>query len=67
MNIDSLLMWIIIGLVVVIGIPFTLWWWKVADKWADAEHRRFKQKTDGRERVVVKQGTEPGPSHDQSR
>lgn len=50
-------MWVIMGLIVVIGIPFTLWWWKQADKWADAEHKRFKVKPDTRERVVVKRGT----------
>jgi type VI protein secretion system component VasK len=37
-----------------VGIPFTLWWWKMADKWADEEKRRFKAKTDERERVVIK-------------
>lgn len=44
---------IICVLVFVIGIPFTLWWWKQADKWADAEHRRFEVKSDPRERIVV--------------
>lgn len=58
MNFDSLLMWGIGGLVVVVGIPFTLWWWKVADKWADAEHKRFKVHEDRRERVVVRQPEE---------
>jgi cytoskeletal protein RodZ len=53
-NIDTLLMWIVGGLVAVIGIPFTLWWWKIADKWADAEKRRFKPKADTRERIVVR-------------
>lgn len=62
MSIDSLLMWIIIGLVVVIGIPFTLWWWKLADKWADREHKRFKVKTDTRERVVIKNNQDQQPS-----
>lgn len=44
---------VICVLVVVVGVPFTLWWWKQADKWADAEHRRFAVKTDTRERIVV--------------
>lgn len=52
------LMWTLIVLVLVLGIPFTLWWWKQADKWYDAEHKRFKVKEDTRERVVVK--GEPG-------
>lgn len=54
------LMWTLIVLVLVLGIPFTLWWWKQADKWYDAEHKRFKAKEDTRERVVVK-GDEQGP------
>lgn len=50
------------GLVIFIGVPFTLWWWRLADKWADAEHKRFKVKVDTRERVVVKL---PGPGGEQ--
>jgi hypothetical protein len=51
-----LIVWIIIALVVVLGVPFTLWWWRDADKWADAEHRRFKPKpTPPEERIVVPQ------------
>lgn len=53
------LMWILMALVVLAGIPFTLWWWKLADRWADAEHKRFKPKPDLRERIVVKS---PGAS-----
>jgi hypothetical protein len=48
------LMWVLMVAVVVVGVPFTLWWWKQADKWADVEHKRFKPKADTRERVVVK-------------
>ena len=33
--------------VVVIGVPFVIWWWKLADRWADAESRRFKNKPGG--------------------
>lgn len=58
-----------------IGPPFTIWWWKQADKWADAEHRRFKPKVDDTPRVVVRfdspgalpsssersTGSDPGP------
>lgn len=47
-------LWIIIGLIFVVGIPFTLYWWKQADKWEAAEHKRFKVKVDPREKVVVK-------------
>jgi hypothetical protein len=49
------LVWTLIIAVLVLGTPFTLWWWKQADKWYDAEHKRFKEKPDDRERVVVKQ------------
>lgn len=53
--------WIIVGLVVVVGIPFTLWWWKTADQWADAEEKRFKPLREERERVVVQSDRElPG-------
>ncbi|GIK18599.1 MAG: hypothetical protein DYG93_06355 [Leptolyngbya sp. PLA2] len=27
--------------VAVLGVPFILLWWKIADQWADEEHRRF--------------------------
>lgn len=57
------LMWTLIVLVLVLGIPFTLWWWKQADKWYDAEHKRFKEKPDQRERVVVKQDEPRGPEN----
>jgi len=46
---------VICVLVVVVGIPFTLWWWKLADRWADAEHKRFATTTtDVREKIVVR-------------
>ena len=47
-------MWAIGALCVIIGVPFTLWWWKQADKWADAERKRLKVKPDTRERIVVR-------------
>lgn len=50
----SPLVWAIMALIIIIGVPFTLWWWKVADKWADSEHKRFKPTVDTRERVVIK-------------
>lgn len=40
----------------IVGIPFTLWWWRMADRWADEEKRRFKAKPDTRERVVMRGG-----------
>ncbi len=49
------LFWIITALIAVLGVPFTLWWWKVGDQWADAEHKRFKPKeTEPVDKVVVK-------------
>ena len=42
------------ALVIFLGIPFTLYWWKQADKWEAAEHRRFKVKVDEREKVVIR-------------
>ena len=38
---------VIMVLVVVIGVPFTLWWWKIADRWASDEHKRFKPRDGG--------------------
>ena len=38
---------IVIGVVLFIAIAgslVALWWWKLADRWADEEHRRFKKK-----------------------
>lgn len=43
-----------IVLALVGGTAFTLWWWKIADRWADAEHKRFKVKEDPRPKVVVR-------------
>ena len=38
------LMITIIVLCVLIGVPGTLLWWRIADKWADSEHKRFPEK-----------------------
>jgi hypothetical protein len=53
------LMWACLILVAVLGPLFTLWWWKIGDKWADAEHRRFQDKPDTREKVVMKPTSRP--------
>jgi hypothetical protein len=47
--------WIILIVIAVLGPAFTFWWWKLADQWADAEHRRFKPKAPDPEetRVIV--------------
>jgi hypothetical protein len=37
-------MWVCIVLGVVLGIPFTLLWWRDMDKWADADSKKFKPK-----------------------
>lgn len=48
--------YVIMALCVLLGVPFTLWWWREADKWADAEHKRFKPKKDDglKDAIVVK-------------
>lgn len=47
--------WVVIALILLLGVPFTLWWWKEADKWADKEHRRFRtKKEEPHERIVVR-------------
>jgi hypothetical protein len=43
-HIVETVMWICIALCIVLGIPFTLLWWRDMDTWADAEHRKFKPK-----------------------
>jgi hypothetical protein len=45
----------IIILCIVIGVPGTLLWWRIADKWADSEHKRFPARPE-------RQGQQPGPS-----
>lgn len=50
-------MWIVIIATAILGPIFTLLWWKQADRWADAEHKRFKPKVDpdaGATRVVIR-------------
>lgn len=33
--------WVVVGVILVGAVVFTLAWWWIADKWADAEHKRF--------------------------
>lgn len=48
--------WVVTLVITVGAVFFTLAWWKLADKWADAEHKRFggSKKGDGKEHVVIK-------------
>lgn len=57
--------WVIIGVVLAGALIFTLVWWKIADFWADAEHKRFKGKGSGgpSERVVIKHPGSGAPAH----
>lgn len=41
-------------LIVVLGVPFVLIWWRVADRWADDKHKRFKPRDTGPAPTVVK-------------
>lgn len=57
--------YVVSALIIVIGVPFVLYWWKFADRWAAEEHKRFGRKPGPSvsEDVVVKspgtgQGTE---------
>ncbi len=47
--------------IIVVGIPFTLWWWKVADRGVPEKYRRFKPKArdGGVERIVVRNPDAP--------
>lgn len=53
--------WVVIGAILAGALVFTLVWWKVADVWADSEHKRFKAKGPGGtiERIVIRK---PGPA-----
>lgn len=55
-------LWLVVALIVLLGVPFTLWWWRKADQWADAEHRRFKPRPETRERVVVRSENQSSPT-----
>ncbi len=60
--------WIIVILTALLGPPFVLWWWKFADRWADAEHKRFKPKApDPDEQRVVISGFDRSPDRSDAR
>ena len=48
--------WGVVLIVVVGAFIFTLAWWKIADRWADSEHKRFGsgKSAEPVERVVIK-------------
>jgi hypothetical protein len=46
-------MWISLIAIGVLSVPFILIWWRDMDRWADAEHKRFKPRTQGPQDVVV--------------
>ena len=48
--------WIVIAVITVGAVVFTLVWWRIADKWADAEHKRFGTPKDQspQDRIVIK-------------
>jgi hypothetical protein len=47
------ILWAVLTLIV--GSVFVIIWWRIADQWADEEHKRFKDKPDdGPAPTVVK-------------
>ena len=50
--------------VILVGVPFTYFWFRWSDRWADAEKRRFKSKDDGADaptvRVIKSEPTDRG-------
>lgn len=48
--------WVVIIVILVGAVVFTLAWWRIADKWADKEHKRFgsPKATDPADRVVIR-------------
>ncbi|MCK6476249.1 MAG: hypothetical protein L6Q35_05400 [Phycisphaerales bacterium] len=63
---DRGIMIAVILIVLVGGGIFTLWWWRLADKWAHAEQRRFRKAGlrpgDEPKRVVLKGFENRGPA-----
>lgn len=49
----TVVMWVSVALSAIVGVPFTLWYWKRIDKGAKPNERRFREKADDRERVPV--------------
>lgn len=49
----TVVMWVSVALSAVIGVPFTLWYWKRIDKGAPPQDRRFREKVDDRVRVQI--------------
>ena len=66
-------MWLlaaILAVTLLVGIPFLLWWWRIADTWVDVEQRRFlksgaKRGAINQQRVIVHLHTR-GPEREQA-
>lgn len=56
-------MWISLIAIAVLGVPFILIWWRDMDRWADAEHKRFKPKERANDVVVVVKQPPKVPDH----
>ena len=51
------LQWVVAGIVLIGATAFVLVWWRIGDRWADEEHRKFPQKRsphEGKEKIVIK-------------
>ncbi len=48
--------WGVVLVILVGALIFTLAWWKIADRWADSEHKRFGRGKSAEpvDRVVIK-------------
>ncbi len=57
---------IIVTVVVVLvgGVVFTLLWWRIADRWADAEHKRFRPRSSRSREPIETIVVRGGPSAD---
>lgn len=59
----EVLQWVVAGIVLVGATAFVLVWWRIGDRWADEEHRRFPKKTsphDDKEKVVIRRDKQGG-------
>lgn len=52
------IIWAVVALVG--GSAFVLIWWRLADSWADDEHKRFKAKAEGPPPRVVRRSDVEG-------
>lgn len=46
-------LWITTIVIGALSVPFILVWWRLGDRWADSEHKRFKPRPGQTDRRVT--------------